>query len=228
MRKSFIGTITTKALSVLIPALMLSSAAMAIKGKHVKHIGEEGKVWFTDAKVGYSGQQLDTMITTDPKSGDQIMRVIAKDPEPATLDGENIFLFTDEAMGPVFTYKGKTLRQYVMGQLKKDLLGLSDGIYELALYSLVVDKNGNICYMLYKGVTPSYEKGVKQTPVPMDKQKHLFDKMVDVMSELPAYKPAVYDGKVVHSLFTPSSLDERFKISGGKLYLAQGIDWKEL
>lgn len=147
------STVSKSKTLILLPLLLVSATCFS-KNSFSSKFERNGKyVTYKGNRFELSEPKPDTMILTDPVTGEQITKIIKKDPVPVKMNGKPIPNEVDQQ--PYFTGNDKGLREYLVKNMKSELSKLDDGQYTLNLNNIVVDDKGKIVYFDYEDMKRS-------------------------------------------------------------------------
>ncbi len=207
------------ALSLVGFIMLLPSLTHAQKGGSKKYaVNSHGIVDLCGRKFTYSNATTDTIEVNVPGKDEGVAKIIKTNGYPIQLEGKHI-----QDGQPVFNVP---FEEHLYRKLKKLLLQLPDGYYNLGVYNIIVDDNGRTCAFSYEGCSGSTEEGGKGKAIKINARAAaiVFDETCNVMANLPAFSPPVVNGKKVVSVSNPIYPNE-FKIEKHKLHLKRKGVW---
>lgn len=187
-------------------------------------------------KVTYGGNVIefsesgpsDTMMVQDPKTGEIKMIITSIDPKPQLINGERIYT-SDELEGErgqnrrytkPSAFSSAAMKEYLLGNMKKELKKLDDGDYRLIVENIVIDNKGKLVYFEFGGLKKVIKlEGKKQKTEGIDKKtEEIFVKKVAILiNSAPTHTPAIYDGNEVNSSINNWDFYNSFTIKNKKL-----------
>lgn len=189
----------------------------------------------------------DTFYISLEGSDKRSMKIVKKESTPMTLNQKKIFHEDLADRNPQFAAPYKDLRDYLLKNMKNELINLPEGSYKMHISNVVTDENGKLVYFEYSGITrgrTSEELGItnnaaagaKQSmPViktdnmilrpttnseaELDKniQNTLDEKIYSLLQNVPSYTPGLNDGKAVPSIAKSYNFGNYFKVKDHQL-----------
>lgn len=145
-------------------------------------------VTYRGNKFEMSGQRIDTTIEVDKKSGDELMKIVMRDPIPLKMNDARIFNSNEVMLKPA--PENTTLEDHLFRGLASEFNKLPDDSYHLYIGNIVVDNTGKIVYYEYTGFTAHNSK----TKIPPAVKKAIDQKIDPLMSKAPVFKPGKVNG----------------------------------
>jgi bla regulator protein blaR1 len=136
-------------------------------------------------------QRFDTVLLTDPVTGQQSGKVVKHDPIPEKMNGNRIYLPSELSSQPQSYAQNGSIPDYLFKNLSKYLDKLPDGTYRLDINNIVIDPNGKIVYFEGIGLcrtTDTRALGMKEL---------IAQKTDDILNNAPALKPGKANGHSV-------------------------------
>jgi len=174
-----------------------------------------------------TGEMADTTMMTDETTGEEKMLITAKEPHPILLNGEKIYsqeeLYeadTTEGIPIRMPVLGSTmLKEYLLNNMEKEIAQLADGDYLIAISNIITNKAGAVVYFKLDGITQTVtnESGVPFSVTIDEELKDRFeDKIGELLTDVPQYPPATYDGKPVNCIIDNIAFQKSFHVEDKK------------
>ena len=147
---------------VFIPLALVCTLCFS-KNSFSKGFEKKGnKVTYHGNTFELSEEMIDTITITDPVTGEELQKIVKHDPQPVKMNNRPII--GNAEVKPYFTGNYIDLRDYLLKNMKKELLHLKDGNYSLNINDIVVDEKGKIVYFHYQNMKRSKNKDEIQMP----------------------------------------------------------------
>lgn len=127
----------------------------------------------------------DTQILVDPVTGKEVVRTTTMEPVPIKMNGIKVYNNDEVTAKPYVIDEKKSFETYLLTSLSDEFNKLSDGIYYLDVYNVVVGTNGHVVYYEYDGL--SHENETTKIPVNITAA---IDKKIDALiNKSPVFSP---------------------------------------
>jgi len=156
-------------------------------------------VTYRGNKITLSEPKADTIIVTDPVTGNELMQVRKTDPTPLKINGQKIYNLDEVTTLPKRKDKMYSIEEHLLSNLALAFNSFPDGSYRVQMADVVIDTKGKMAYFDYGGLSYT-DRGAQNYTVPDDLVKKI-GKELDGNALLAEMKPATFNGKnvAVHS-----------------------------
>ena len=186
----------------LLIILSIIFAATAAKGQSSKLFIRDGnQLTYKNNRFQLKDLGMkDTIVVQDPFTGELLTKLVSLPPQPVTMNGNRIYDMTEVTQAPQPSSPNNSFENYLLNKLKNDpqICGLKDGNLTIKFRYLVFDETGRIVYYDYQGMEFTEPDGTVRVPDPQDA------KIDSIISAIPKYKPAKYQGKNVLAVLKTS------------------------
>lgn len=148
------GSMARGKMLLLLPLMLVFVACFAKENKSRKMVQDNYSFTYPGTKVELSEDKTDTIITTDPVTGGETVRVVHYDPIPVRVNDVTVQYIDRQPKGPVMDMMAKSadkMEDYLLDNLKPMLEKLEDGKYVFGPWNSVVNTDGRIVYYQYFG-----------------------------------------------------------------------------
>lgn len=147
---------------------------------------------------GGGPEQQDKM--KDNKGNEMIVSISV---DPVAMNGEKIYGEKAVSKAPTLMGAEPNMVKVVFDKLHDRLNKLDDGEYHMAIFSTIIDKQGNFAYYFVRGIEgPGWdimqEKPKNMPTVDKELQKEFVQEIESILDNM-RFKPAQLNGKAVHA-----------------------------
>ncbi|MCB9045385.1 MAG: M56 family metallopeptidase [Chitinophagales bacterium] len=192
-------------------------------------VREGNKVTYRGNTFEFPSSENDTVMVTDPTTGDMQLVITSKEPSnPNKMNDERVYMpgelqtssgSKDRYTGPS-SLNDQALKEYLLTNMKKEIKKLADGEYRLLIGAVVIDKKGNIVYFEFDSVEKlaGTKNGRPQYKFISEKINETFAKRTAVLlNNAPNHTPASNNGVEVNSAINNTAFWNSFKVKNGEL-----------
>lgn len=215
---------------ILIPVLLIALLGFTKNSFSWEEPQRNGnKVIYRGNTIEFSEKSpSDTMMMKDPKTGEVKMIITTIDPKPQLINGKKIYtpneLEGEKGQNRRYTkpsaYSSAAMKEYLLGNMKKELKKLDDGDYRLIVENIVMDNKGKLAYFEFGGLKKVIKlEGARQKTEDIDKktEEKFAKKIALLINSAPSHSPAVYDGNEVNSSINNWDFYNSFSIKDKEL-----------
>ena len=155
----------------------------------------------------------DSVLVTDPKTGELVKRALDADTVPVSINGKPItgneayyFIADRNYTLPVYNAT-MDFETYIFTQMKDELQKLDNGYYRINLEHLVVDEEGKLAYYRQLGVDLVSSPGANNTGVSHKQQVALQQQLVNAIDNAGTFTPAMKNGKPLNVRYRADKYD---------------------
>lgn len=210
---------------VLLLALLCFSKNAFSDGKRVRN---GNTVTYRGNRFEFKSMATDTVMVQDPVTGDMIMKILAHEPTPVSMNGKKIY--TEQEIkkypetGDYANVKARVnvsiLKEYLLTHMTDEIAALPDGPYWLYVSNVVIGDDGKIAYFDYAGIStkgpwPGME--VNKAILSATTKDRFARKVFKLIDDAPAHDAATLQGKNVASLMDDMEFGNPFYVKNGKL-----------
>ncbi len=197
-----------------------------------KRIKKDNTVTYRGNVVEFKIWQNDTVFVVDPVTGQEMMKIVSREPSPIMLNGEKLYDMDEidelrkntpytQGSKPITkpAVNSLAVKEYLLSNMKDDIRKLKDGEYYIEMDNIIIDKKGNIVYFDYAGIKTAKWGSKEDSTRKLSKtQQDAFAKKVArLMNDAPKHEAGVVNGEEVNVIIDNNIQWNAFEVKGGRV-----------
>jgi hypothetical protein len=126
--------------------LLVTLALYSITATAQQFVKNGNTTTYRNNKFVLSESKLDTLVTTNEKTGEEIWKIRKSIPRPIDMNGNKIYSLSELGMEDQLSAGKELLEQYFLKGMSSYFKGLDNGTYRIDLHNLVQDEKGKIVF----------------------------------------------------------------------------------